>query len=447
MLRTLLRGLWVALSVVVALHLLHVGDSGVGLLQAAAAAGAVLAVSISATQIGRRRLAPACMIAFGLSGLAVSVVGDAPPYAVVLAIICGWGIAMAVADAVSMSMLHRLLDPRALFRTLAVMDSLKCIAEGIGALLAPALVALLGTRVALLISGLPLPVLMAATSRRMRACDHRAEGRGRLVGLLHGVSLFHGLDLASIEDLAARLRPDTAVAGQEIVTQGDPGDRFYVIAAGAVELLVDHYRIGELGPGGWFGERALLRDSPRTATVRALDQVDLQSLGQSDFLEAITGLRDVHPEGPTLTVRALRAPDEIPVAELLGTLTLLSSVDGYGLERLAQRSGRASFGVGEVVVAAGEQSDAMFVVLAGHAQVLGGDGLPSTTLHPGEVFGEIGVLHQTQRTRTVVAADDLLVLVVSREDVLEATGWQGRPTRPTQPGASVPAAPLPDPAS
>ncbi len=433
MLRTLVRGLWIALSVVVALDVLRVGDSGVGLLQAAAGAGAVLAVSISATQIGKRRLAPACMIAFGVSGLAISVVGGAPPYAVVLVVICGWGMAMAVADAISMSMLHRLLDPRALFRTLAVMDSLKSVSEGIGALLAPALVALLGVRVALLVGGLPLPVLMVFASRRMCASDQRAEGRGRLVGLLHGVPLFHGLDLASIEDLAARLRPETTDPGQEIVTQGAPGDRFYVIASGTVELLVDRYRIGELSPGRWFGERALLRDTARTATVRALDEVGLQSLGRSDFLQAMTGLEHAHLDSPASRVRAGHGPADMPVVELLGALTPLSSADGPGLERLAERASRASFKAGDAVITAGEESIAMYVVLAGGAEVLGDEDLPPTRLHPGDVFGEIGVLHQTKRTRTVVAVDDLLALVLPREEVLEATGWHPRPTQATAP--------------
>lgn len=431
MLRTLVRGLWIALSVVVALHVLHVGDSGVGVLQAAAGVGAVLAVSISATQIGRRRLAPECMVAFGVSGLAISVVGGSPPYVVVLVVICGWGIAMAVADAISMSMLHRLLDPRALFRTVAVMDSLKSISEGIGALLAPGLVALLGVHVALLVGGLPLPVLMVFTSRRMRASDRRAEGRAKLVELLHGVPLFHGLDLASIEDLAARLRPETIGPGQEIVTQGAPGDRFYVIASGTVELLVDRYRIGELGPGRWFGERALLRDTARTATVRAVDEVGLQSLGRFDFLQAMTGLEDAHLDSTTSRVRAGHGPADMPVVELLGALTPLSSADGPGLERLAERASRKSFKAGHAVVTAGEETDAMYVILAGAAEVLGDGDLPPTRLHPGDVFGEIGVLHQTKRTRTVVAVDDLLALMLPRQEVLETTGWHRRPTQAT----------------
>ena len=81
----------------------------------------------------------------------------------------------------------------------------------------------------------------------------------------------------------------------------------------------------------------------------------------------------------------------------------------------------------------------MYVILAGAAEVPGDQDLPPTRLHPGEVFGEIGVLHQTKRTRTVVAVGDLLALALPREGVLEATGLHPRPTQPTDPVYPAPA--------
>ncbi len=451
MLRTFIRGLWSALLVVVALDLLGTGDSGVGMLQAAAGVGAVLAVSISATQIGRPRLAPLCIAAFGASGLAISLLCGSPPYAAALVVVCGWGVAMAVADATSMSLLHRLLDPRSLWHTVGVMDCLKLIAEGAGALLAPVLLALFGVRVALLLGGLPLPVLMLVSWRRMHAADSRAEGRGKLVGLLHGVTLFRGLDLASIEDLASRLRHQLAGPGQEIINQGDPGDRFYVIESGTAEVLVDQYRIGELGAGRWFGERALLRVTPRSATVRAIDEMSLQGLERSDFLQAMTGLEiDANANNMPLLTQATRDPADIPVVELLGALTPLASADGPGLERLAERASRARFAAGEAVITVGEESDAVYVVLAGKAEALSNDDSPPTKLHPGDVFGEIGALHHTKRTRTVKAVEELLALVLPSEDVLEVTGRHPRPTQaplPVSPAPVAPVSPAPTPVS
>jgi CRP-like cAMP-binding protein len=73
-----------------------------------------------------------------------------------------------------------------------------------------------------------------------------------------------------------------------VVTQGDPGDAFYVIARGEVEIVaadaVGERRMRTLGEGEYFGELALLGDAPRSATVRTLQPTELLRLGRDDFV-------------------------------------------------------------------------------------------------------------------------------------------------------------------
>jgi CRP-like cAMP-binding protein len=78
-------------------------------------------------------------------------------------------------------------------------------------------------------------------------------------------------------------------AGDEIVRQGEPGDRFYVIDSGSVEVVVDGRPGASLGPGDYFGEIALLRDVPRTATVRAREDGLLLTLTHDAFVPAVSG--------------------------------------------------------------------------------------------------------------------------------------------------------------
>jgi CRP-like cAMP-binding protein len=78
-------------------------------------------------------------------------------------------------------------------------------------------------------------------------------------------------------------------AGDEIVRQGEPGDRFYVIDSGSAEVLVDGRPAASLGPGDYFGEIGLLRDVPRTATVRAREDGLLLTLTHDAFVPAVSG--------------------------------------------------------------------------------------------------------------------------------------------------------------
>ncbi len=106
--------------------------------------------------------------------------------------------------------------------------------------------------------------------------------------LLERVSLFAPLPGPALERLASQLEAIQVAAGTSVITQGETGDRFYVVAAGELDVDVDGRHTGSLGPGDSFGEIALLRDTPRTATVTARTATELHALGREAFLEAVT---------------------------------------------------------------------------------------------------------------------------------------------------------------
>ena len=107
---------------------------------------------------------------------------------------------------------------------------------------------------------------------------------------LSRVELFSRLPGEKLNEIARRLQREEVPPGRQVVREGDPGDRFYVIASGEVEVTADGKRIGTLGPGDYFGEVALAMNVPRTASVRALTPAVVASCDQTTFDELLRPL-------------------------------------------------------------------------------------------------------------------------------------------------------------
>jgi CRP-like cAMP-binding protein len=382
----------------------------------------VIALPITATLIGRDHLGTPCALSFVLAGATVSVVGAAPNVAIVVVLVIAWGASMAVADATSLSLLHRLKDAAALGRTISVMEALKLSAEGAGALLAPVLVAVFGLRPALVVAGSLLPLLVAISWARIRGSDVLAQRRGKLVSLLHGLRVFRGSDMASLEQVASLVEPVSVEAGRDVVVEGEPGDLFYAIEAGEAEVLLGGYPVARLGPGQEFGDRALLRDAPRAATVRALTPMTLYALDRPSFLAAVTGVAtEGVASGPELPYDFAARP----LPELLADIALFHPVERPELERLAAAGALRRWSDGDTVVRERDLGREVYVVLTGRGRISIG-GQASGELLPGDSFGEIAALHTGQRAATVTADGGLTTLVLPGDAVvtaLEAAGW------------------------
>ena len=101
--------------------------------------------------------------------------------------------------------------------------------------------------------------------------------------------MFSPLSAPVVERLAAYAEHSAAAPGATVITEGEHGDRFYILLTGRVAISAQGRDAGEIGPGGWFGEIALIRDVPRTATVRAIEPTELLAIRREPFLEALTG--------------------------------------------------------------------------------------------------------------------------------------------------------------
>jgi CRP-like cAMP-binding protein len=418
-LRCLVRGQWTALMVVTALELFHLGPDGVGTFTAAAGLGVLIAVPTTSRLIGRERLARPVSIAFVLCGASVSLVGviDSPRAASLCILI--WGVAMAVADSTSFSTLYRMLTPASLAPTIGILESVKLALEGVGALSAWVLVSLFGIRGALICAGLPLPVTMALMWRRIYAADAVGSDRSMTVALLHRVPLFHVGDMSFIEDVASRVRPEQVRAGVEVIHEGDEGDRFFVIVEGRARVSMSDYPIGDLGPGDVFGERALLRNARRAASVSALTDLSLLTLSRYDFLATVngSGSTDEPPTGPPLVTSLGSGDDEWTtkmLVQVLGSLALFNKLTLRAVEDLAGMAVVSTCAEGHTLTVQGEEGREFHVILEGKTEVTI-NGRVVSELRPGDAFGEIALLHNVPRSATVTALTAVTTCTLTRE--------------------------------
>jgi len=288
--QTLVAGALAVYTVGLAIDVLGLGDGGVGYLNAALGVGALVGGVFALALTGARRLGPPFVFGVLLWGVPLILIGIWPHTASTLLLLGVVGFGNSFVDVAAFTLVQRAVPDEVLARVFGVIQMLWFGAVGIGAILAPALSGWLGIEDALIVTGVFLPVLVVLFGRQLSRIDAAAHApdAGEL-RVLASVPIFAPLPGTSLEHLAGRLVPLRIEAGTVVVREGDAGDRFYMIAEGEVEVSEDGRRLAELGAGQYFGEIALLRDLPRTATVTARTPVVLYALDREDFLAAVTG--------------------------------------------------------------------------------------------------------------------------------------------------------------
>jgi MFS family permease len=308
----LVDGALEVLLVVVALQLLQGDNATLGWLNTALGVGSVAGAFAVAVHATRRRLAGGFVIGLVLSTAplaAIAAVTSLPP-ALVLAGALGVGSVFCQVNGVTL--LQRSADNEVMGRVFAVFESMLLTGLAVGSIATPGLVSWLGLKTTLIVVAAFVPLLVIWLWPSLRRIDDEAVIAEEPLELLRKIEIFAQLPEPVLERLAAAATPISVGADGVVVSRGETGNHFYAIAAGRAGVDLDDGTTRELGPGDSFGEIALLRDVPRTATVRALEPLRLFALERDEFLAAVTG------HAPTLATAENVVMSRLPAGALAG---------------------------------------------------------------------------------------------------------------------------------
>ena len=290
-LQTFVRGLLTVLIVGAAVGPLGLGNGGVGYLNAAIGAGGLIGAVAALGLIGRRTLGLPFTVSLAVWGAPIALIGLLPTAPAALAFLATVGIANAVLDVSGFSLIQRIVPNEVRGRVFGAMEGIFALMVGLGSLVAPALIGILGVGGALVLAGLILPIAAVLSAPLVRRADAAAVLPEQELALLRSIPFFAPLPMTSLEALAAAMTVRHVPAGTTLIREGEPGDHFHILSSGSARVSVDGKLVREIGPGEGVGEIALLRDVPRTATVTLLEEAEVYDLGRDAFLEAVTGSR------------------------------------------------------------------------------------------------------------------------------------------------------------
>lgn len=287
--QTLIAGSLSVLMVVVAFELLGKPEAWLGVLSSALGIGGAVGAVVSAALISRNRLAIDFGFGILLWGFPLIAIGIWPQVGVALLAMAAVGLGNTLVDVSGFTLLQRSVPDEVLARVFGVLETLFLLTIAIGAIVTPPIVHLAGARGSLIGIGAFLPILIVLSWRRLRVLDAEGQVAEREVKLLRGISFFSVLPEPVVEHLAGRIVRVPITVGETVFEQGAPGDRFYVVASGRVEIVRDGVPVALVEPGGYFGEIALLHEVPRQAGAVVRAAGELLVLEGGDFVAAVTG--------------------------------------------------------------------------------------------------------------------------------------------------------------
>ena len=291
--QTVVAGASLVFGVEMAVQMTDFGTPGIGYLDAMMGVGALVGGLVAIGRASAGRLATDFGIGVVFWALPLLLTAIWPEmWAAFLAMFI-IGVANPVVDVNATTIIQRSASDEVMGRVFGALETLLIASMALGSIAMPILLNLIGLQWSLAVFALVITAAVLPTFGRLRRMDvELAEPEGLV--LLRAVPLFAPLEPKSLELIAQQLVRIEVPAGDVLIREGDEGDRFYVIESGQMTATFEGAVLRQMGPGDPFGEIALLRDVPRTATVTADEPTVVLALDRADFLDAVTGNSEVN---------------------------------------------------------------------------------------------------------------------------------------------------------
>ncbi|XP_952221.1 cAMP-dependent protein kinase regulatory subunit, putative [Theileria annulata] len=236
------------------------------------------------------------------------------------------------------------------------------------------------------------------------------QEQAKIMEMIKRCFLFSGVNSSGLDLLVKAFDFKTANPGDVLIKQGDDGDKLYLIESGTVEVTRKNATGQEeflcnLTAGDYFGELALMYNSPRAATVVAKTEMHLWTLDRTTFNHVVR----------MAVIKKREKYDSI-----LSKLDLFKKVNPYDRCRLADALVERTF-EDETVIKQGEPGSSLFMVLEGQAESFVENKLVKS-YNPGDYFGEIGFILKKPRASTVKAKGKCLFVELERENFINLLG-------------------------
>jgi MFS family permease len=281
------------LTVIIATDVLTAGEAATGYLNAAVGIGGVTGAIVAGALVLRRSLRTPMLLGAAVMAVGCAILGLATELVVAMAAIVLVSAGHLVLEVTGATLLQRVTTDAMRGRAVGLMMTTDTGAEAAGSFIVPVLVAAFGTAAVLGVSGVVMLVaIVVGVALIGPSITRQVNAPEATLGRVLALPLFAGVSNAAVERVLEQLVEAPMAAGDVVIRQGDPADRFYVIESGTVVVTQSDAagatrELRRMGPDEVFGELGLLSGAPRSATVTAATDGLLLALDADAFLELV----------------------------------------------------------------------------------------------------------------------------------------------------------------